>query len=152
MATYLAKVKSLKLTPSGGAEITVKGTKSIGITVDHGMIKEYDADDEDPFFYKGQRSRTIEMELRDYDVAMALMSVGCVSTLTAELAAPVVACSTGGPATAVTLVATNLAVTSGVPLNVDASGTPTSYNITLELGHSDSGVAGTWTVTPAGAE
>ena len=150
MARYIAKVKSCKLTPSGGAEITIKGVKSAAITVDHGMLKEFDADDEVPFFYKGQVSKTVELELRDYDVAVQLASVGCVSSITLELANPVPACSTSAAAAQITLAATNLAVTSGVSFNADASGTPTTYSITLELGHNDSGAAGTWTITAAG--
>lgn len=147
---YIAKVKSLSVTPSGGSAINVKGVKSIAINVDHGMLKEYDADDEIPFFYKGQRSRSIEIELRDYELAMALQDTGCVSSLTAVLAAPVAACSTGGPADALTLTATNLAVTGVVPINADSSGTPTAYSVTLEQGHNDAGTAGTWSFTPAG--
>lgn len=145
MATLVAKVKSLSVTVKGGSALTVTGVRSAELSKNFGLQEDYDPDDDKPFHYLGNQSETIALTMRDYELALALWNMPCVTSLSCNLIAPRAACSTTD-ATSIAVAGTNLVVDGDIAVSAAPEGMPTEYTVTFKVSHVD-GVAGSLTLT-----
>lgn len=152
MATRFAKILTgSTLTTDSGYVYDFKGVNSVGITVDRGMVEDFDIDDDLPFHYQGNRKMQVTFESKDLLLFDALVKNPCVSSLSLKLAKPKGACaaSADAAAEAATLAATHLALTGALSLSTDNSGSPGTFSVELTVSHDTDGTKGTFTITPA---
>lgn len=142
--TLVGKVASLSVTPKGGSAIALTGVRTASLSYNPNLQEDFDPDDDAPYHYQGNAVKSITFSLRDYQLAVALISMPCITALSCVLNAPKTACAASGT-TAITITGTNLVCTSEVPVNAAADGLPTEYSVTFTVSHVD-GSAGSLTV------
>lgn len=143
--TLIAKVASLNITPKGGDAMAITGVRTATLSKNFGAQEDYDPDDEVPFHWRGNVSETIALTLRDYQLAIALWSMPCVTALTCVMNAPRSLCAAGDSA-AITVTGSNLVVDGDIQINASPEGVPTEYTVTFKASHVD-GVAGSLVIT-----
>lgn len=136
MATLVAKVKNLSVTVKGGSAMAITGVRTAELTKDFGLQEDYDPDVDAPFHYLGNKSERIAFTMRDYDLALALWNMPCITALSCNLIGPRAACSTAD-ATSISVTGTNLVVDGEISVNAAPEGLPTEYTVTFKASHVD---------------